>query len=120
MKGENNKIRQFFLNKILQVDASRRSLSVLRSTGEPETTRGLAATHLVGGGRLLAVDGERHQARGQIDQAADLQVHVAAAGGVSGAGCIAAPNHVAVAALHTGPAQRAVSQSARQSVSKPF
>lgn len=118
MKGENNKIRQFFLkNKILQVDASRRSLSVSRSTGEPADHTGawLPPTHLVGGGRLLAVDAERHQARGQIDQAADLQVHVAAAGGVSGAGSIAAPNHVAVAALHTGPAQKS-SQSIRQTV----
>lgn len=99
-----------------------RADGVCLSQGQQEslrTTRGLAATHLVGGGRLLAVDGERHQARGQIDQAADLQVHVAAAGGVSSAGCIAAPNHVAVAALHTGPAETAVSQSGSQSLSKP-
>lgn len=74
----------------------------------------VSAAYLVGGGHLLAVDGERHQASGQIYQAANLQVHVTAAGGVSGAGCITAPNHVAVTPLHTVPVQNAVSQSVRQ------
>lgn len=100
------------------IQREKRSLS----QGQQDSPQTITTTHLVGGGHLLAVDGERHQASGQIDHAANLQVHVTAAGGVSGAGCIAAPNHVAVTALHTVPAQKtqSVNQpgSETQSVSK--
>lgn len=74
----------------------------------------VSVAYLVGGGHLLAVGSERHQASGQIYQAANLQVHVTAAGGVSGAGRITTPNHVAVTPLHTVPIQKAVIQSVSQ------
>lgn len=57
--------------------------------------------YLVGCRDLFAVDGECHQAGGQVYQTADLQVNVAAARGVSSIGHIAAPHHVAVTPLHT-------------------
>lgn len=55
--------------------------------------------YLVGRGYLLPVDGEGQEAGGQVYQTADLQVHVAAAGAVSGRRHVAAPHHVAVAPL---------------------
>lgn len=61
--------------------------------------------YLVGCGYLLAVNGECHQASGQVYQTANLQVHIAAARGVSGTCHIAPPYHVAVASLHTIRAQ---------------
>ena len=63
--------------------------------------RNTSSTYLVGGGYLLAVDGERHQASGQVDETANLQVHVAATGGVGSVGHISTPNDVAVTPLHT-------------------
>lgn len=81
------------------------SLENIQGTEEKSVSR--SSGYLVGGGHLLAIDGEHHQAGGQIDQAADLQVHVAAARGVGSAGGVAAPDHVAVTPLHTVTAQSA-------------
>lgn len=67
--------------------------------------------YLVGRGYLLAINGECHQAGGQVYQTADLQVHVAAARGVSSAGHIATPHHVAVTPLHTVRAQKSLLHS---------
>ena len=60
--------------------------------------------YLVGGGDLLAVDGEGQQAGGQVDQAAHLQVHVAAAGGVGATIHLPGPHHVAVTTPHPAAA----------------
>lgn len=54
--------------------------------------------YLVHCGQLLAVGGEGHQASGQVDQAADLQVRIGAAGGRR-AGGVPRAHHVAVAPL---------------------
>lgn len=67
--------------------------------------------YLVGCGDLLAVNAECHQAGGQVYQTADLQVHVAAARGVSSVGHIATPYHVAVTPLHTVKVQKSVIHS---------
>lgn len=57
--------------------------------------------YLVGCAYLLAIDSECHQAGGQVYETANLQVHVAATGGVSSAGHIATPHDVAVTPPHT-------------------
>lgn len=56
--------------------------------------------YLVHCGQLLAVGGEGDQASGQVDQAADLQVRVGAAGGRRADG-VPRIHHVTVAPLDT-------------------
>ncbi|TNN60675.1 hypothetical protein EYF80_029148 [Liparis tanakae] len=62
--------------------------------------RAFVRIHLIRGGQLLAVGGEGDEASGQVDQAADLQVGVGAAGGRR-ADCVRSAHHVAVAPLDT-------------------
>ena len=54
--------------------------------------------HLICCGQLLAVSGEGDEAGGQVDQTADLQVRVGAAGGRR-ADRVRSAHHVAVAPL---------------------
>ena len=64
----------------------------------------MLACYLIGGGDLPAVDGEGQQAGGQVDQAAHLEVHVAAAGGVGATADLPGPHHVAVTTPHPAAA----------------
>lgn len=54
--------------------------------------------YLICCGQLLSIGSEGDEARGQVDQTADLQVRVVAAGGRR-ADCICSTHHVAVTPL---------------------
>lgn len=56
--------------------------------------------YLICRGQLLAVGSKRDEASGQVDQTADLQVRVGAAGG-RWADCVRSTHHVAVTPLDT-------------------
>lgn len=71
------------------------SLSSLRST-----TVLFFFFYLICRGQLLAVGSERDEASGQVDQTADLQVRVGAAGGRR-ADCVPSTHQVAVTPLDT-------------------